>query len=156
DQIQQALHVIRDLEPKPGRPFSDETIRYAIPDIYVYKVGNEYVITLNEDGLPRLRINAAYLDLLKNGDGESNPHKAYLNERLNAATSLIKSIHQRQQTIVKVTQSIVKFQREFLDFGIERLKPLTLRDVAEEIGMHESTVSRVTTNKYVHTPQGVF
>ncbi len=156
DQIQRALTVIRDLEPKPGRPFEDDTVRYAIPDIYVYKVGNEYVVSLNEDGLPKLRINPYYLDLLKQDAGDGNQNKNYLNERLKAATFLIKSIHQRQQTIVKVTQSIIKFQREFLDFGIQRLKPLTLRDVAEDIGMHESTVSRVTTNKYVHTPQGVF
>ena len=156
DQIQHALQVIRDLEPKPGRPFADDTIRYAIPDIFVYKVGNEYVISLNEDGLPKLRINPYYIQLLRKDEGDAAQNKNYLNERLKAATFLIKSIHQRQQTIVKVTQSIVKFQREFLDFGIQRLKPLTLKDVADDIGMHESTVSRVTTNKFVHTPQGVF
>lgn len=156
DQIQHALAVIRDLEPKPGRPFADETIRYAIPDIFVYKVGNEYVISLNEDGMPKLRISPYYLELLRRDEGDAGQNKSYLNERLKAATFLIKSIHQRQQTIVRVTQSIVKFQREFLDLGISRLKPLTLKDVADDIGMHESTVSRVTTNKFVHTPQGVF
>ncbi|NDC36621.1 MAG: RNA polymerase sigma-54 factor [Proteobacteria bacterium] len=156
DQIQAALLIIRELEPKPGRPFADDTIRYAIPDIYVYKVGNEYVISLNEDGLPKLRISPYYLELLRRDASDSEQNKSYLNERLKAATFLIKSIHQRQQTIVRVTQSIVKFQREFLDLGIARLKPLTLKDVADDIGMHESTVSRVTTNKFVHTPQGVF
>ena len=156
DRVSNAISTIRDLEPKPGRPFNDETVRYAIPDIYVYKVGNDYVVSLNEDGMPKLRVSPFYLDILKNDEGEQGSNKAYLNERLKAATFLIKSIHQRQQTILKVTQSIVRSQREFLDKGIDKLKPLTLKDVAEDIGMHESTVSRVTTNKYVHTPQGVF
>jgi RNA polymerase sigma-54 factor len=128
----------------------------VVPDIYVYKVGEEYVINLNEDGLPKLRVNPFYLDLLKKQETESNPNKGYLSDRLKAASWLIKSIHQRQSTIYKVTQSIVKFQRGFLDHGISALKPLVLKDVADDIGMHESTVSRVTTSKYVHTPQGVF
>lgn len=156
EQVYQAINTIRELEPKPGRQFADETVRYTVPDLYIYKVGNEYVISLNEDGLPKLRVSPYYLDLIKNAASDDNPNKTYLNERLKAAQFLIKSIHQRQQTILKVAQSVVKFQREFFDFGINRLKPLTLRDVAEDIGMHESTISRVTTNKYAHTPQGVF
>ena len=132
----------------------NETIRYITPDIYVYKVGSEYVISLNEDGLPKLRVSPYYLELLKGNSAESS--REYLNDRLKAASWLIKSIHQRQHTIYKVTESIVKFQRGFLNHGIEKLKPLVLKDVADDIGMHESTVSRVTTNKYVHTPQGVF
>lgn len=156
EQVYKAVTAIQGLEPRPGRSFGEDTTRYIIPDIYVYKVSGEYVITLNEDGLPKLRISPYYLRLLQSEDYSSNPNKAYLNERLKAASWLIKSIHQRQQTIYRVTESIVKFQREFLDFGIERLKPLVLKDVADDIGMHESTVSRVTTNKYVHTPQGVY
>ncbi len=156
EQVYKAIGVIQTLEPRPGRPFSDEAIRYIIPDIYVYKVGSEYVISLNEDGLPKLRISPYYMDLLRSGDSENVPNKSYLTERLKAASWLIKSIHQRQNTIFAVTESIVKFQKDFLDRGIEHLKPLVLKDVANDIGMHESTVSRVTTNKYVHTPQGVF
>jgi len=156
EEVYKAVTFIRSLEPRPGRPFSDESVRYIIPDIYVQKDGDHYVITQNEDGLPRLRLSPYYLDLLRSSDTSPGGQKTYLNERLKAATWLIKSMHQRQQTVYKVTESIVKFQREFLDHGIEKLKPLVLKDVAEDIGMHESTISRVTTNKYVHTPQGVF
>jgi len=156
EEVYKAVTALQRLEPRPGRPFMDDEVRYIIPDIYVYKVGTEYVISLNEDGLPRLRVSPYYLDLLRNESSENVPNKAYLTERLKAASWLIKSIHQRQQTIFKVTESIVKFQRDFLDHGIDRLRPLVLKDVADDIGMHESTVSRVTTNKYVHTPQGVF
>ncbi len=156
EQVYKAVTAIQNLEPRPGRSYTDETIRYIVPDIYVYKVGSEYVISLNEDGMPKLRVSSYYLQLLKSGESENLPNKAYLNERLKAAQWLIKSIHQRQQTIYRVTESIVKFQRDFLDHGITRLKPLVLKAVADDIGMHESTVSRVTTNKYVHTPQGVF
>lgn len=156
ETVYKAVTNIQSLEPRPGRPFADDATRYIIPDIYVYKVGSEYVISLNEDGLPKLRVSPYYLDLLRRNDAENIPNRAYLNERLKAASWLIKSIHQRQNTIYRVTESIVKFQREFFDLGIERLKPLVLKDVADDIGMHESTVSRVTTNKYVHTPQGIF
>lgn len=156
EEVYKAITTIQQLEPRPGRPFADDSIRYIIPDIYVYKVGGEYVISLNEDGLPRLRVNPMYLELLRQEGAENVPNKAYLTERLKAASWLIKSIHQRQNTIYRVTESIVKFQRDFLDHGIEKLRPLVLKDVADDIEMHESTVSRVTTNKYVHTPQGVF
>ncbi len=156
EDVYKAITLIQTLDPRPAHQFSDDTIRYVIPDIYVYKVSGEYVITLNEDGLPKLRVSPYYLQLLKNGDAENAPNKSYLSERLKAASWLIKSIHQRQNTIYRVTESIVKFQREFLELGVEKLKPLVLKDVADDIGMHESTVSRVTTNKFVHTPQGVF
>lgn len=156
EEVATAVKAIRTLEPRPGHRYSDDTTRYIIPDAYVQKIGNEYVITLNEDGLPKLRVSPYYLDLLRDKSGDADSNKAYLSERLRAAQWLIKSIHQRQQTIYKVTESIMKFQRDFLDFGIDRLKPLVLRDVANDIGMHESTVSRVTTDKYVHTPRGVF
>ena len=117
-------------------------------------MGDKYVVVLNDDGLPKLRISATYRAALKNG--QAGKAKEYIQDKLRSAVWLIRSIHQRQRTIYKVTESIVKFQRDFFDKGIAYLKPLILRDVAEDIGMHESTVSRVTTNKYVHTPQGIF
>lgn len=156
ERVYQAVTLIQHLEPRPGRQFADDDTRYVIPDVYVQKINGEYVITLNEDGLPKLRVSPYYLKVLQEQSSDGTAAKNYLHERLKAASWLIKSIHQRQNTIFKVTDSIVKFQKEFLDHGIERLKPLVLRDVAQDIGMHESTVSRVTTNKYVHTPQGVF
>jgi RNA polymerase sigma-54 factor len=158
-EVSRAVHVIRKLDPRPGRAYADDTTRYIVPDIYVHKVGSDFVITLNEEGLPRLRVSPFYSNMMKDSPGgvtSEGINKTYLNERLRAATWLIKSIHQRQQTIYRVTESIMKFQREFLERGIERLKPLVLKEVADDIGMHESTVSRVTTEKYVHTPQGVF
>jgi RNA polymerase sigma-54 factor len=156
DEVYRAISSIQALEPRPGRQFSDETIRYIIPDIYVYKIGGEYVISLNDDGMPKLRVSPYYLDLLKSPDQEGSANRQYLSERMKAASWLIRSIHQRQQTIYKVTESIIKFQRDFLDYGVQKLRPLVLKEVADDIGMHESTVSRVTANKYMHTPQGVF
>jgi RNA polymerase sigma-54 factor len=153
DEVARAIKSIRTLDPKPGRAYSDETTRYVVPDVYVQKVGNDWVITLNEEGIPRLRISPYYSELLKEPDSSN---KTYLTERLRAASWLIKSIQQRQQTIYRVTESIMKFQRPFLEHGIDKLKPLVLKDIADDIGMHESTVSRVTTEKYVHTPQGIF
>jgi len=151
-----AVFIIQRMEPKPGRSYSDERTVYVTPDIYVIPVGDEYEIVLNEDGLPRLRVNAYYRNILRKKDSMSENLKAYIQEKLRSAAWLIKSIHQRQRTIYLVTESIVRFQKNFLDNGITQLKPLVLRDVAEDIEMHESTVSRVTTNKYVHTPQGLF
>jgi len=153
DEVARAIKSIRTLDPKPGRAYSDEATRYVVPDVYVQKVGNDWVITLNEEGIPRLRISPYYSELLREPDAAN---KTYLTERMRAASWLIKSIQQRQQTIYRVTESIMKFQRPFLEHGIERLKPLVLKDVAEDIEMHESTVSRITTEKYVHTPQGIF
>lgn len=151
-----AVAVIQGLEPKPGRSYSDDRTIYVTPDIYIIRVGDEYEIVQNEDGMPKLRISAYYKDILRRGNPISGSVKTYVQDKLRSAAWLIKSIHQRQRTIFKVTESIVRFQRNFLDEGITQLKPLVLRDVAEDIGMHESTVSRVTTNKYVHTPQGLF
>ena len=119
-------------------------------------MGDDYEIVQNEDGLPKLRINSYYKKLLQDKGALSENTKAYIQEKLRSATWLIKSIHQRQRTLFRVTESIVRFQREFFDKGITHLKPLVLRNVAEDIDMHESTVSRVTTNKYVYTPQGLF
>ena len=124
--VSKALATLQSLEPRPGRQLTEDTTRYIIPDIYVYKVGTEYVITLNEDGLPKLRVSPYYLQILRNGDTENLPNKEYLTERLKAASWLIKSIQQRQNTIYRVTESIMKFQREFLDYGIAKMKPLVL------------------------------
>ena len=155
-EVQAQIQIIQTLDPCPGRLFADDDTRYVTPDVYIQKMNGEWVITLNDEGLPRLRVSPYYLEVLQQQGKESAQAKTYLNERLKAASWLIKSIHQRQQTIFKVTESIFKFQKEFLESGIEKMKPLVLREVADDIGMHESTVSRVTTNKYVHTPQGVF
>jgi RNA polymerase sigma-54 factor len=156
EDVIHAVSIITAFEPKPGRKYSDEETVYISPDIYVFKVGDDYEIALNEDGLPKLRINAYYREILSSRGAMEDGTKQYIQDKLKSAAWLIKSIHQRQRTIYRVTTSIIKFQRDFLDKGIAHLKPLVLRDVAEDIEMHESTISRVTTNKYVHTPQGVF
>jgi RNA polymerase sigma-54 factor len=151
-----AVSMIKTLDPRPGRRYTDEETVYISPDIYVIKVGEDYEILLNEDGLPKLRINSFYKDILASRGNYTDSTKEYIQEKLKSAAWLIKSIHQRQRTIYKVARSIVGFQKEFLDKGVSHLRPLVLRDVAEDIEMHESTISRVTTNKYMHTPQGVF
>jgi len=156
DEVLKAVSIIIEFEPKPGRQYNEEDPIYISPDIYVFKVGDNYEIVLNEDGMPKLRINHYYRDMLHNSGSLSSKTKDYIQDKLKSAAWLIKSIHQRQRTIYKVTESIVHFQSEFLDKGVAYLKPLVLRDVAEETQMHESTISRVTTNKYVHTPQGLF
>ncbi|MBW2064952.1 MAG: RNA polymerase factor sigma-54 [Deltaproteobacteria bacterium] len=156
DEVLSAVSVITSFEPKPGRRYSDEETIYITPDIYVFKVGDNHEIVLNEDGLPKLRINSYYKKILSDGNSFKESERGFVQDKLRSAQWLIKSIHQRQQTIYRVTESIVRFQEEFLDKGIAYLKPLVLRDVAEDIQMHESTISRVTANKYVHTPQGVF
>jgi RNA polymerase sigma-54 factor len=154
EDVGRALQVIQKLDPRPARNFGGEDSIYITPDIYVHKVGDEYVIVQNEDGLPMLRVSNYYKAALANGmNGEA---KSYVQDKLRSAQWLIRSIHQRQRTIYRVMESILKFQRDFFDRGIDHLKPLILRDVAEDIGMHESTISRVTSNKYVHTPQGIF
>jgi RNA polymerase sigma-54 factor len=154
EEVVKAVKVISRLDPKPGRAYSGEEAQYITPDVYVHKMGDKYVTVLNDDGLSKLRISGMYRAALKNG--QAGDAKEYIQDKLRSAVWLIRSIHQRQRTIYKVTESIVKFQKDFLDKGIAYLKPLILRDVAEDIGMHESTVSRVTTNKYVHTPQGIY
>ncbi|PLX86925.1 MAG: RNA polymerase sigma-54 factor [Desulfuromonas sp.] len=154
--ILEASKLISELDPRPGRAYNQEDVQYITPDIFVRKVGDEYVVMLNDDGLPNLKINSFYRNALSNSDTVDKKAGEYIQDKMRSAVWLIKSIHQRQRTIFKVTTSIVKHQREFFDHGIEHLKPLVLRDVADDIEMHESTVSRVTTNKYVQTPQGLF
>ncbi len=148
--------IIHELEPKPGRPYLASETNYVVPDVYVVKVEDRYVVQLNDEGLPRVRINPYYRRLLSHKDSVDKVTKEYIEERLRSAQWLIKGMEQRSKTIYKVAESIVKFQRDFLDQGISQLKPMVLKDVAEDISMHESTISRVTTNKYMHTPQGIF
>ena len=156
EEVAEALKIIQRLDPRPARNFGGESSIYITPDIYVYKIGDEFVIVQNEDGMPMLRVSKYYRAALSDGMKSDPSAKTYVQEKLRSAQWLIRSIHQRQRTIYKVMESILKFQRDFFEKGIEHLKPLILRDVAEDIGMHESTISRVTTNKYVHTPQGIF
>ncbi len=156
EEVAQAVALISQLDPKPGRCFDSLEARYISPDIFVYKMGDEYEVSLNEDGLPKLRINSYYREALSGAQAVSEETKDYIQKRLKSAVWFIKSIHQRQNTIYRVAKSIVNYQKDFLDHGIAHLKPLTLRQIAEEVQMHESTISRVTTNKYMHTPQGVF
>jgi RNA polymerase sigma-54 factor len=151
------VEVIKHLDPKPGRKYSNERAIYVEPDVYVQKVGDEYVIVLNEDGMPKLRINGSYRNMLNSMDSKSDGETVnYIKDKIRSAVWLIKSLDQRQRTIYKVAESIVKHQREFLERGIDFLRPLVLRDVADDIQMHESTVSRVVSNKYMHTPRGLF
>ena len=151
-----AVKIIVGLDPHPGRVYSDESPHYILPDVFIQKIDDEYVIMLNDEGLPRLKISSYYKEILKAKRGQQDATKDYIQEKLKSAAWLIKSIQQRQRTIYKVVESILKFQLDFFEKGVAHLKPLVLRDVAEDIGMHESTISRVTTNKYVHTPQGIF
>lgn len=154
--IQDALQVIRRLDPKPGSKFNNGGNSYVEPDVFILKDGDDYVIVLNEENLPKLRINQRYQQLLHKSAGEEQQTRDYIRERVNSAKWLLKSFVQRQRTIYKVVESIVTRQREFFDKGVEFLKPMVLSDVAMDIEMHESTVSRVVTNKYVHTPRGVY
>lgn len=153
-EVLTAAKIIATLDPKPGRQFGQDEVHYISADIFVYKVGEEFVVLLNDEGMPAIRINPLYAADTKAGNGDQKAEE-YISDKMRSALWLIKSIHQRQRTIFKVAKSIVKFQREFLERGIAYLKPLVLRDIAEDIGMHESTISRVTTNKYMQTPQGL-
>ena len=156
DDVVTAVNAIKALEPRPGRQFSEDSPQYITPDIHVYKMDNEFVIVLNDDGMPKLRVNSFYKKSIRSKGKVSGEAEEYIHDKLRSAAWLIKSIHQRQKTIYKVMDSILRYQREFFESGIAYLKPMVLRDVAQDIGMHESTISRVTTNKYAYTPQGIF
>ncbi|MGE3262506.1 MAG: RNA polymerase factor sigma-54 [Bacteriovoracia bacterium] len=165
DLKEAARQIKEEFDPKPGRSFGGGSdTHYIVPDVYVYKVADDFAIQLNEDGLPKLRVSAYYKKILIQAKAEAKAHgkgdpkltKEYLQDKLRAAVWLIKSIHNRQKTIYRVMESIVKYQRDFFDKGVHFLKPMVLREVAVDIGVHESTISRVTTNKYVHTPVGTF
>lgn len=155
DQVVAATRLIAGFDPRPGRIYGSNDAQYISPDIFVQKVGDDYVVMLNEDGLPNLRLSPYYMEARAGGSLDSRTDE-YISDKIRAAQWLIKSIQQRQRTIFRVAKSIVKFQWDFMERGVEGLHPLVLRDVAEDIGMHESTISRVTTNKYMQTPQGLF
>lgn len=157
ERVIEATRVILEFEPKPGRSFHTSDTQYITPDIYVYKVAEEFMIVLNEDGMPKLRISPYYKNILASAQKDQNKvTKEYVQDKLRSAVWLIRSIHNRQKTIYKVTEAIVRRQRDFFEKGVQLLKPMILKDVANDIGMHESTISRVTTNKFVHTPVGIF
>lgn len=157
EEVYEAVKIMNKcLNPTPGAGYGSEEARAILPDVFISKVGDDYVVTLNEDGMPKLKISPYYRELLKGGGQASDKAKGYIQDKLRSAVWLIKSVHQRQRTIYRVVECIVRFQREFLDKGLKYLKPLVLKDVAADIGVHESTVSRVTSNKYVQTPRGLF
>jgi RNA polymerase sigma-54 factor len=157
DETMEAVESIRHLDPKPGKKYNSQAGAYVVPDVYVLKIDKGYTIVLNEEGLPRLRISPFYRRLIDRNNPEATPEtREYAREKFRSAFRLIKSLEERQRTIYKVAKSIVKHQEGFLDFGFEHMRPLILRDVADDIGMHESTVSRVVNHKYMHTPRGLF
>jgi RNA polymerase sigma-54 factor len=156
EDVKHAVEIILQLDPRPGSAFHEESVEYISPDIYIIKVDDEFVIVLNEDGLPKLKVSSFYKDALCEDTVLPSDAKDYIQNKIKSAAWLIKSIHQRQRTLYKVAQSIVKLQLDFFEKGVAHLKPMVLRDVAEDVGMHESTISRVTASKYMHTPHGIF
>lgn len=154
--IEVALNVIRHLDPKPGLRYSGAGARVVEPDVYIIKDSDNYIIELNDDDLPQLRLNREYLKMLDRDKEPDKDVRNYVKERFSSAAMLIKNIEQRKHTILRVCQCVVDRQREFLDHGIQQLRPMMIKEVAEEIGVHASTVSRAVAGKYVHTPQGVF
>lgn len=156
EHIQIALEVIRHLNPRPGLRYSGPGARQVEPDVHIFKEGDEYIIQLNDEDLPQLRLNGQYRRMLDRTKEPSREVRNYVKERYASALQLMKNIEQRKQTILRVCQSIVRRQTEFLDRGIDSLKPMMIKEIAEEIGVHPSTVSRAVANKYAHTPQGVF
>lgn len=148
------LKVIRRLEPHPGRKFAPRRAQYIEPEVYIEKIEDDYLIRFNDDGLPQLRINRQYRQMMENKE-TSKETRDYIRDRFRSAVDLLKNIEHRKQTIYKVCERIVERQREFLDQGVEYIKPMMLKDISEDIGMHLSTVSRVVNGKYAHTPQGV-
>jgi RNA polymerase sigma-54 factor len=156
--LEPAVEQIKMLETRPGRGFSTDRTHYVEPDVYVKKVSGKYVIQVNDDGMPRLRVSRAYRRMLQKmkAEGRQSEAQQFIKDKIRSAVWLIKSLDQRQRTIYKVADSIVKQQQEFLEHGIQKLRPMVLRDVAEDIEMHESTVSRVVSNKYIHTPRGLY
>ncbi len=155
EEVVAVARIIAGLDPRPGQGCATDDTQYISPDIFVQKVADDYIVMLNDEGLPSLRLAPYYMDARAGGSLDAKTDE-YVSDKMRAAQWLIKSIQQRQRTIFRVAKSIVKFQREFLERGVDGLRPLVLRDIAEDIGMHESTISRVTTNKYMQTPQGLF
>jgi len=156
-EITRAIDFITSkLTPFPGLPYATDNTNYIVPDVYVEKIDGEYIIRLNDDDLPRLKLSTHYQDLLRDGQEMEKKSKNYISDKLRNADWFIKSLHQRQRTIYKVMESLLRFQHDFFEHGSHHLRPLILKDVADDIEMHESTISRVTSNKYVHTPQGIY
>ena len=155
EQVLEEMEIIKKLDPKPGRKYSSEEAQPVVPEVTIEKVGEDYIIRFEDDGLPHLRINRTYRQMMESKDS-SKETRDYIKERFRSAVDLLKNIEHRRQTIYRVCHSIVDRQREFLDHGIEHLRPMMLKDIAEDIGMHLSTVSRVVNRKYVNTPQGVY
>jgi len=153
DGLKEYLDLLQTLEPMPGANFFSGEPQYVSPDVFVHKHGGDFVIVLNEEGFPRLQLNSYYVENVK---AKTSVEKDYFQDKIRSAEWLMKSLYQRQRTLYKVMESIVRFQREFFEHGVSRLKPLILKEVAEDIGMHESTVSRITTSKYVATPHGIY
>ena len=156
EEIIHTVRLIRELDPKPGSRYSSESPDYITPDVIVLKQGEDYQVYLNEEEIPRLKVSSYYYNMLQRKDSLQQDTRKFIEEKFRSAVWLMKSIEQRRQTLFKVARSIVRYQCEFLDKGTAHMRPLILKDVAEDIEMHESTVSRVTTNKYMHTPQGIF
>ena len=155
EEIVEAVHIIEGLEPKPGRPYGSDNNQVIVPDVFVFKDEDEWRVVLNDDGMPRVRLSPYYTEMLGTNRGGGDTTKAYLEEKLRGAQWIIRSLEQRNKTILKVVESLIKFQEAFLEKGIQHLKPLVLKQVAEDVAMHESTISRVTTNKYMYCPQGM-
>lgn len=155
DEIQDAAQYIATLEPKPGRRFSDEQSPYVMPEVFVQKVNGEYVVAMNDDNLPRLRISKQYRTLMDQPT-TTREVKQYIQDKIRSSAFIIKSIHQRQQTIRNIAEEIVRVQKEFLDQGVTHLRPLIMSQVASVLGIHETTVSRAVANKYMQTPQGMY
>ncbi|ASJ56021.1 RNA polymerase sigma-54 factor [Brevibacillus formosus] len=154
-EVQAMADLIRTLNPRPGAAFSSVETRYVIPDVTVEKVGNDYVVLVNDVAAPRLKINSFYEKMLSQQKSQDEA-KQFIHDKLNAAMWLAKSLEQRRLTLMRVTQAILDMQREFFDRGIHYLKPMTQKEIAERVGLHESTISRATSNKYVQTPRGIF
>ena len=155
DEVQAALARIARLEPRPGRAFLPDTDQYVLPEVFVQKSGDDFVVTTNDEQIPHLRISNTYKDLMAQG-GNSAEVKDYIREKIRAGKFLIKSLHQRQQTILNIAREIVKRQREFMEKGVAHLKPMNMAQIAEVVGVHETTVSRAVSGKYMQTPQGMF
>lgn len=154
EEVLAEMEIIKKLDPKPGSRYAPDDPQYIEPEVAIEKVGDDYVIRFNDDGLPQLRINKTYRSMMRRAD-TSKETRDYIKDKFRSAVDLLKNIEHRKQTILRVCQSIVERQRDFLDHGVEHLRPMMLKDIAEDIGMHLSTVSRVVNRKYVHTPQGV-
>src|SRR5882757_5013269 len=156
EHIEIAVSMIQHLNPRPGLRYSGAGARVVEPDVYFIKDGEDYIIQMNDEDVPQLRLNSQYKRMLDRDNGATKEVRDYVRERYASAIQLMKNIEQRKQTILRVCQSIVRRQMDFLEYGIDQLKPMMIKEIAEEIGVHPSTVSRAVSSKYAHTPQGVY